>query len=262
MYRFERKDFLKTRFISLWAALGFQAGFLNAFGFLACGRYVTHITGFGTQIGIALGEKSYFIALELLGFPLAFIFGAFASGFLTSARLERELKPRYDVVTLVLPIGILTLLYLGQSGYFGIFGENLIRTRDFALLFSLSFLAGMQNGCFATLTKGQIRTTHLTGISTDMGTDLARIWFGKMNDRERMLTKRTNFTRLATFIAFASGSILSVLTTERFDYLALAIPLVTSGSIFLVIRKASLELDKSYNKAAFVRQITTLERAI
>lgn len=228
MYRLEREEFLRDPFILLWSILGFQAGFINSFGFLACGRYVSHVTGVGTQIGIAAGESNLWLALELLGYPLSFIFGAFFSGAFTSARLERGLKPRYDLMTLFLPIIIFTVGFLGWKGMFGDFGEALREPRDFVLLFSLSFACGLQNGCFATMTKGQIRTTHLTGISTDIGTDFARLWYGKITGQERSLVIRANVSRIATFVSFSVGSILSVLTTEHIHYGALIIPFFTA----------------------------------
>jgi hypothetical protein len=232
MYRLEREEFLKSPLIYLWSILGFQAGFINSFGFLACGRYVSHVTGFGTQIGIALGESKWWLAVELLGFPLSFVLGAFFSGLFTSARMENGLKPRYDLITLFLPTLIGIVLYLGWKGLFGDFGEPLVGARDFILLFSLSFACGVQNGCFATLTKGQIRTTHLTGISTDIGTDFARLFFGKLSAIEKRLVIRSNVSRIATFASFSVGSILSVITSEKIHYLALAVPLVSSVMIF------------------------------
>jgi uncharacterized membrane protein YoaK (UPF0700 family) len=228
MYRLEREDFLKSPLIFLWAVLGFQAGFINAFGFLACGRYVSHVTGIGTQIGLSIAESQVQIALELVGFPLSFMFGAFFSGVFTSARLERGHRPRYDLMTFFMPVIIMVVGVMGWQGFFGDFGETLTRTRDFILLFTLSFACGLQNGCFASLTKGQIRTTHLTGISTDLGTDTARLLFGKLNRTERNLVVRANLSRAATFVAFSVGSILSVFATEHFHYAALIVPFVSA----------------------------------
>jgi uncharacterized membrane protein YoaK (UPF0700 family) len=45
MYRLEKHEFVKSPYLLLWSLLGFQAGYINAFGFLACGRYVSHLTG-------------------------------------------------------------------------------------------------------------------------------------------------------------------------------------------------------------------------
>src|SRR3954471_6328342 len=100
MYRLEREEFVKTPYVGLWALLGFQAGFINAFGFLACGRYVSHVTGFGTQIGIALANNNLLFAIELFGIPIWFVIGSFLSSLITSVQIERGLKPRFDIVTL------------------------------------------------------------------------------------------------------------------------------------------------------------------
>jgi len=246
MYRLEREEFLKFPLIGLWALLGFQAGFINSFGYLSCGRFVSHVTGFGTQIGMAIGESKIWLAIELLGFPLSFIFGAFFSGLFTSARLERGMKPRYDLITLFLPLIILIVGVAGSMGMFGTFGETLRETRDFVLLFTLSFACGMQNGCFATMTKGQIRTTHLTGISTDIGTDLARLYFGKLSWAERKFVLRANVSRFATFGSFATGSIISVLATEQMHYTALMFPLLASLTVFLLVTKIKNEMDITF----------------
>jgi uncharacterized membrane protein YoaK (UPF0700 family) len=50
----------------VWFVAAFKAGFINSAGFLASGMFVSHMTGFGTQAGIALGTENYFFSLELL----------------------------------------------------------------------------------------------------------------------------------------------------------------------------------------------------
>jgi uncharacterized membrane protein YoaK (UPF0700 family) len=249
MYRLDREEFVRPPYVWLWSLLGFQAGFLNAFGFLACGRFVSHMTGFGTQIGVTLASGKYWFALEFLGFPLSFILGSFVSGILTIARIERGLRPRFEGVMAVIPLIIAFLWLTGHGGLFGPFGEQLILSRDFILLFLLTFVCGMQNGCFATMTRGQIRTTHLTGISTDLGTDLARLLLGKIKGPERSLTESTNFSRFATFFAFSLGSTISVFMSQGLAYGALVVPLLTSVGVFLAIRKVSRILDEKLARA-------------
>ena len=104
----------------------------------------------------------------------------------------------------------------------------------------------MQNGCFATLTKGQIRTTHLTGISTDIGTDFARLWFGKLSGKERELTRLTNLSRIFTFVSFTTGSIISVMISRHLEYGSLIVPVLTSIGIAVAIKGVGLELDRKY----------------
>lgn len=258
MYRLEREAFLNYPLIALWALLGFQAGFINSFGFLACGRFVSHVTGFGTQIGVAIGAQQFALAVELIGFPLAFITGAAFSGFLTSARLERNLKPHYEWVTLLLPVALIFAALGGHYGLFGEFGASTFEKTNLVLLFILSFICGVQNGCFATMTKGQIRTTHLTGISTDIGTDLARLVFGRLQGDERTFVRRANISRALTLVGFAVGSIASVLATESFQFLALIVPIITSFAVFLSVQRISLHLDQRALSATAERRVPAM----
>lgn len=237
MHRLDREEFLQRRFLALWAMLGFQAGFINSFGFLTCQRYVSHVTGFGTQVGVALGEGDHWFAVEMFAVPFFFIFGSFLSSILTVVQIEKKRMPRYHWVAASLPLYLAFLTLAGQMGSFGTFGEEMLEFSDFALLFSLSFICGIQNGCFTTLTKGQIRTTHLTGISTDIGTDLARIWFGHQDPAERYLMKRANISRITTFAAFSGGAILSTWIDKRIGYCALLIPAGTASIAWWVIHR-------------------------
>ena len=245
MYRLRREEFLQSRFLGLWALLGFQAGFINSFGFLACQRFVSHITGFGTQVGMAIGVGEYAFAFEMLGAPFFFIFGSFVSAIATVVRAEGGSEPRYDRIIGIMPWMILVCAIMGFMGWFGTFGETLLLPRDFALLFALSFICGMQNGCFSTMTHGQIRTTHLTGLSTDFGTDLARTLFGRLEDNARILIVRTNTVRATTFLAFSSGAVFSAFIENRQGYVGLGFPVLTSAVVWLYTRRISARLNSS-----------------
>lgn len=240
----EPQDYVKNRYITLWGLLCFQAGCINSLGFLACNRFVSHVTGFGTQVGISLGDGKYGYALELFSAPLCFIFGAWFSGFLTVARRSRGLVARYDIISFLIPI-IMTLLMIGGlKGHFGLFGGPLSFSQDVILLSSLTFLCGMQNACFATLTKGHIRTTHLTGITTDIGTDFALTLNGKLSREEKHLAIRRNLIRLISFSSFSTGALISAIIDSRLEYWSFLIPITSSfivASVFVKVRLQKLD---------------------
>ena len=102
---------------------------------------------------------------------------------------------------------------------------------DFIYLALLSFVCGAQNACFSTLTSGQIRTTHLTGLSTDFGTDLAMIWNGTLPQEERELLKQKNSMRASVFYSFTMGAVLSAMMDNYLRHWSLVIPMVTSSCV-------------------------------
>src|SRR4028118_954830 len=153
----------------LWLLLAFQSGFINTGGFLACHRFVSHMSGYGTYVGVELGQRQYLGAFEMALAPLFFLAGAIYSGWLVDRRLILQQEPRVErgrMTTAALNL----LIYLGEfSGWLGTFGEPLVLQRDFLLLFALCFACGLQNGLFTGLTNGKVRTTNMTGPITDTG---------------------------------------------------------------------------------------------
>lgn len=234
----EREDFLQNKYAWIWVVLAFQAGFINSFGFLVCGRYVSHVTGFGTQIGISLAQSDVLGALIMLATPIIFMLGAFTSSLFTLTRIEKGLLPRYDIVTGIMPIILFWFAFVGDEKVTTQISNLALATNiHLPHLFSLSFFCGMQNGCFATMTKGQIRTTHLTGISTDLGSDLARMLGAKLPAHELKQLIKLNSMRAFTFISFAVGAIISTWISLKYENRALIIPALTATLVFIVTYK-------------------------
>src|SRR5438874_1149123 len=65
-----------------WFMLSFNGGFINAGGFLATGRFVSHVTGFATLFGVGLTKNEANAALGILSVPIFFLLGAFIAGLL------------------------------------------------------------------------------------------------------------------------------------------------------------------------------------
>ena len=223
---------------ALWMSLAFHAGYLNAGGFLASHRFVSHMTGFGTQIGVSFGESNYLVAFEMILAPFFFMLGAGFSGFLVDRRIINEREPR--IIEGVLFIILMNVLILtgGELGLFGTFGEPLLLQRDFLLLFMLTFTCGLQNGMFVSITAGQVRTTHITGLTTDIGLNLVRIFSHKAKEVKRTEVRK-NWLRFNTVLCFSVGSFISTIVFNKFEYWGFGgstlISIFSLGLAFLVI---------------------------
>ena len=64
-----------------------------------------------------------------------------------------------------------------ELGWFGEFGEPLRLKRDYLLLALLCTASGLQNAVVSSLSGSIIRTTHLTGTTTDLGIGLIRVLY-------------------------------------------------------------------------------------
>ncbi|WP_413578405.1 YoaK family protein [Bdellovibrio sp. HCB290] len=224
--------------ITIWMLMAFQAGVLNMGGFMACHRFVSHVTGFATFFGYEYSLRNRGQAWGMLVVPLFFLFGAMVSGYLVDIRLKLHKKPRYYLAYAV--IFILTLLATvgGWLGWFGEFGIPLEDDRlGYLLLILLCFTCGIQNGTITSVSRSVVRTTHLTGITTDLGIGLVRL-FNKnilLKEHHELLEneQKATFMRLGIIFMFVLGSVVGGFVFPVAKYWGFLIPAFTSGILLV-----------------------------
>lgn len=187
----------------LGALLAFVAGAVNAGGLITLGQFSSHVTGALARIGAHLPEGDMQALSACLMLVLAFLVGSVASSLLISWGRSLHLHSQYALAVLAE-----ALLLCG----FGLFGERLngISPPGLPLTVMLLCLAmGLQNAMITKLSNAEVRTTHMTGILTDIG-----IEFGKMLYRNRTMDGMpivANRTKLKTLslllLMFVTGAV-------------------------------------------------------
>lgn len=214
--------------IAIWMSMAFQAGILNMGGFMACHRFVSHVTGFATFFGYEVNQPNSDHAIGMLAVPLFFLFGAMLSGFLVDLRLKTHKKPKYYITFGLIFLLSLIVYFGGVTGYFGEFGEPLAYSRDYLLLALLCLICGIQNGTITTVSKSVVRTTHLTGITTDLGIGLVR-YLNRESFDYNPDDSKANLMRVGIITFFLLGSVIGGLTFSIFNWGGFLIPVITSG---------------------------------
>lgn len=200
MVLFEADEVLSWRYLPAWAALAFASGTVNAGAYFACERTVTHVTGIVSRIGMAptaLQSAEFFLVF------VAFGLGAATSVLLIDGRYHRTKRPLYTAPLRLTSLLLALVAVLGWRGAFGDFGTTVDLTADFALLVLLAFASGLQNAAVSTMTRLMVRTTHMTGHATDLGTGLALLAFTVGDARTKAL--RGALLRGGKVVAFAAG---------------------------------------------------------
>jgi len=154
--------------LRLGRALAWVAGAINAGGFLAVGQYTSHMSGIVSSLAdsTALGESG--IALSAISSILAF-----ASGAATSAILINWGRRRCARSVYALPLLLEAALLL----CFAALGANLGIHRVLFVPLTvavLCYVMGVQNAMITKISRAEIRTTHVTGIVTDLGIELGK----------------------------------------------------------------------------------------
>ena len=177
--------------------LAFLAGSVNAVGLLGFSHQsVSHLTGTSSLLGLALADLALSNALHLLATLMSFLVGAILSGMLiTSTALK--LGRHYGFSLLIEAALLILAMFFLQRG-------------SDAGIYLASMACGLQNAMVTTYSGSIIRTTHLSGIFTDLG-----IMIGN-----RLRGTPLNGRRLLLFILLISGFICGgVIGTLLFRFL-------------------------------------------
>ena len=189
----------------LGGLLAFVAGAVNAGGFLAVQRYTSHMTGVVSAIAddLVIGQGT--LVVVGLGSLIAFLAGAAVTAILINWARRQHLHGEY-ALSLMLEAALLLL--------FGLLGANLdllIEVTVPTTVLLLCFIMGLQNAITTKISRAEIRTTHVTGVVTDLGIELGRLlYWNRVQDLTMGDPVRANHDRLQLLLTllglfFAGG---------------------------------------------------------
>lgn len=197
---------------------------VNTGGYLACHRFVTHVTGFATLAGVDAAAGSWHDAVGILTVPVYFLFGVMVSAFLIDHQIQLGKRPRYVWVMFAVTVLLATAGIAGEFGWFGVFGSELELRKSYILLALLCGASGLQNAALTSATGATIRTTHLTGITTDLGIGLIRAASLRGGDKRKSAEMKANWLRVGTVTSFMVGSGVGATMFIRTGYIGFMLP--------------------------------------
>lgn len=112
----------------------------------------------------------------------------------------------------------------GHWGWFGAFGADVDLRHDYILLALICGSSGLQNAALTTSSGSTIRTTHLTGITTDLGIGLIRSASLPETDARKPAEMKANYLRMGTIVSFMVGSGVGAAIFLRAQYIGFLLP--------------------------------------
>lgn len=177
--------------------LSFVAGLINVCSFLSLQRFTTNVTGHFALFVEEILKSDFRMALTFLGFVLAFFLGSIVSNFLV------EIITRInDTFKYTIPVAIeAILIFIAGSAYrlYDPANPDIIAA---LLLFSM----GLQNSLVTRVSNSVVRTSHLTGLFTDLGIEVSQLFFIK-NHFKRTKIKISIQLRLTIITFFFLGGL-------------------------------------------------------
>jgi uncharacterized membrane protein YoaK (UPF0700 family) len=219
MFRHRGKSRTLSHNLKLASLLSFVAGIVNVSGLFAVQRLTTNVTGHFAYFADEMAKKNIGEALIYLVFIIAFLLGAFCSSLLTEV-ISRVNERYINSIPVSIEIIILTTIALQDTQTIG--------TQASVVACWLLFAMGLQNALVTSLSNAVVRTTHLTGLFTDLGIELSQLFFYKQAEEQKKLHASIRLRLTIIFFFFLGG------VTGGYGYLIVGVKVLLLAAAILV----------------------------
>ncbi len=224
MFRHKGKARTLQHNLKIASLLSFVAGIVNVAGFLAVQRLTTNVTGHFAFFVDEIFKLNFWQGFIYFLYIFFFLLGSFVSNFI----IEMVSKTS-DRLIYIIPTIIESLILF----FVALFGEFLISRNPNLLAFSLLFAMGLQNSLVTTISNATVRTTHLTGLFTDLGIELSQLFFYKQQDQKDKLYSSIKLRLTIISFFFLGGLIGGIFySTMRLYILAIAGAILLIGIVY------------------------------
>lgn len=220
MFRHKGKTRTLQHNLRIASLLSFVAGIVNVAGFLAVQRLTTNVTGHFAFFVDEIFKLNFWQGFIYFLYIFFFLLGSFVSNFIVEMVSKIS-----DRLIYIIPIIIESLILF----FVALFGQFLILRNPNLLAFSLLFAMGLQNSLVTTISNATVRTTHLTGLFTDLGIELSQLFFYKLKDQKDKLYSSIKL-RLTIISFFFLGGLIGGIFYSAIKLYVLAI----AGAILLI----------------------------
>jgi len=189
----KRRAFIHN--LRLAVMLSFVAGVVNISGVLSIGVLTTNVTGHFAFFSEYFVMGDYWVALDFVSYLIAFLAGAVCCGFIVELAQKNHSLVPHKVPILLEIVALISVVILFDD----VSQEWIARV----LLFSM----GLQNALVTRISQATVRTTHLTGLFTDLGIELAQLRFHRGDAASVRKIRKSIYLRLAIILFFFLGGV-------------------------------------------------------
>jgi uncharacterized membrane protein YoaK (UPF0700 family) len=187
--------------------LSLVAGALNAAGFLTAGSFTANMTGNISAFADHISNGQFVIGLSFAGLVVAFVCGAGIAAFAIQTGEARKNRAIY-AWAIVAEAVILLLMGL-------VFMRSAQAPHEAGLLIILSFVMGLQNAVTTMISRARVRTTHVSGMATDIGIELAALTASKYARHDALPKLKLHSL---TLLCFTIGGVCGALMLGLWGY--------------------------------------------
>ncbi|WP_313599027.1 YoaK family protein [Epilithonimonas vandammei] len=238
--------------IRLGTLTAFTAGTINIASLLIFLSFTSNVTGHYAIFAAEISQGNWAQVAVVAGWIFLFFFGGFVANL---SVINFNKKSKYFAHAFPIILEILCLLTVGIYGQF-YYEKTLAETETLVAL--MLFATGLQNGLTASISNFSVKTTHLTGTTTDLGILTSMFTQKKFRKNPELIARAKLLTSIMA--AYVLGAIFSGLTYYSLEfrvfYVISVCLLVVIGYDFYKINIRHFQTEyryfKIYHKPTFI----------
>ncbi len=196
--------------IRLGTLTAFTAGTINIASLLIFLSFTSNVTGHYAIFAAEISKGNWSQVAVVGGWIFLFFFGGFVSNFIV---INFNRRSKYFAHAMPIVLEIICLMFVGVYGQL-YYQQTLGETE--ALVALMLFATGLQNGLTASISNFSVKTTHLTGTTTDLGILFSMFTQKKFRSNPE-LTARAKLL-MSIMISYVMGAIFSGLTYYHLEF--------------------------------------------
>ena len=185
--------------LRLASSTAFVAGITNVAGVVAFLAFTSNVTGHVATLAKHVVERNAHEVIVFFIWLLMFLTGAFLANFLIKS--TPRTKSRYWSHAKPVLLEIIVMLFIAAYGHNFYKDSRLERE---ILIGATLFTMGLQNSMVSVISGGLIKTSHLSGLFTDLGGELAE-WFHPKSEKQEAVKHKLYIRFTILFFYFTGG---------------------------------------------------------
>lgn len=217
--------------LRLAVLLSFVGGIVNVSGFLALKLMTTNVTGYLSNFAQEVLTFNKTATLRTVLLLVSFFFGSFVSHVILQLQ-----KVFWNKVYFTVPLILEAVLLSGVAYVEG----DVLSQYPLEIAYILLFAMGLQNSLVTFISKAVVRTTHITGIVTDLGIETAKLLFSFRRQSIRRILLSHIGLKVSIVLSFGLGGILAAFSFEYLHlktlYIGVVVILLTTVYDYLMVK--------------------------
>ncbi|MCW5906795.1 MAG: DUF1275 domain-containing protein [Chitinophagales bacterium] len=187
--------------IKLGTLTAFTAGMVNVASLLIFFAFTSNVTGHYAILAAEIVKGNVYQVAVVFSWIFLFFLGSFTSNLIV---IHFNARSKYFAHATPILLEMICLTAVGFYGHF-FYRETLAETE--LLLSLMLFAMGLQNGLTASISNFTVKTTHLTGTTTDLGILCAMFTKKEFRSNPELLGKAKLLSAIT--VSFIAGAVLS-----------------------------------------------------